>query len=242
MHNRIELLSGAALVALASGSAFAADLPRRTEPAPVAPIYAPPIFTWTGAYVGLNAGATINDSRYSFAPFFNSYAQSGVGFTGGGQIGYNWQTGPLVIGAETDINFRSGTSGSGNGWASSNNSSGYFGTLRGRIGYAWDRVLIYGAGGLAYGNANFPTTVVGIDAFGVPRAFYGSNNAGTRLGWTAGAGVEWAFAPNWSVKAEYLYVDLGRSNVSYTGALLVPVVASAQNRDHVVRMGVNYHF
>ena len=236
------LLAGTILAVAATSGASAADLPRRTQPA-AAPVYAPPIFTWTGFYAGLNAGANINDNRYAWRPFFNSNGQSGLGFTGGAQIGYNWQMGALVLGLETDINYRGASRSDGAGFGGSNASSGYFGTVRGRLGYAFDRLLIYGTGGLAYGDANFPTSVVGVDAFGVPRAFYGSNNAGTRLGWTLGAGAEYALSQNWSIKAEYLYVDLGRSNVGYVDALSgVPVVATARNRDHVVRMGVNYRF
>lgn len=239
-------IAQAAAFALLAGSASAADLPRRTQ-APAAPAYiAPPLFTWSGFYVGLNAGANIGDSRYRFSPFFNNYGQSGVGFTGGGQIGYNFQTGPVVFGAETDINYRSGSSNSNNNFAfgGATNTSGYFGTVRGRLGFTpMDRLLIYGTGGLAYGNTNFPSTVAGLDAFGAPRAFFGSNNSGTKLGWTAGAGAEYAITPKWSVKAEYLYVDLGRTNVNYVDAFSGGAFsASAKNANHVVRMGVNYHF
>lgn len=245
MKTLVRIVQGTALAALTAGGALAADLPRRTV-APAAPAYiAPPLFTWTGFYVGLNAGATIGDSKYQYAPFFNNYAQSGVGFTGGGQIGYNFQTGPVVFGLETDINYRSGSSSANNwGYGGATNTSGYFGTVRGRLGFTpMDRLLIYGTGGLAYGNANFPNTIAGVDGFGVPRAFYGSNNNGTKLGWTAGAGAEYAITPKWSIKAEYLYVNLGRTNVNYVDAYSgVPFSASAKNANHVVRLGVNYHF
>lgn len=237
--NRMVL--GAAFAGVAASSALAADLPRRTE-APAAPIYAPPLFTWTGLYAGVNAGAAINDSRYLYAPFFNANGNGNVGFTGGGQIGYNWQMGPVVFGAETDINYRSG-SGSSGSLGASNSQAGYFGTVRGRLGYAFDRLLIYGTGGLAYGNTNFPTSIAGLDAFGTPRAFFGSNNSGTSLGWTAGAGAEYAITPKWSVKAEYLYVDLGRKTVNYVDGISgLPLAASASNRNHIVRVGLNYHF
>lgn len=241
----VRIAPGAALAAVTAGGALAADLPRRTV-APAAPAYiAPPLFTWTGFYAGLNAGATIGDTRYQYAPFFNNYAQSGVGFTGGGQIGYNFQTGPVVIGLETDINYRGGSSSSSN-WAygGANSSSGYFGTIRGRLGFTpMDRLLIYGTGGIAYGSTSFPNTIAGIDGFGVPRAFYGQNNQGTKFGWTAGAGAEYAITPKWSVKAEYLYVDLGKSYVNYYDAASGAVLpASARNANHVVRLGVNYHF
>ena len=234
---------GAALIALSAGSAFAADLPSRKAPPPVAYVAPPPVFTWTGFYVGLNAGAAIGNSRYDWQPFGNSFNQGGVAFTGGGQIGYNWQTGPLVLGLETDINYRGASNNSNGGlFGATNLGSGYFGTVRGRLGFAMDRVLFYGTGGLAYGNARFPATSVGIGPAGV-MALSRIDNPGTRLGWTAGAGVEYAFTRNWSVKAEYLYVDLGRNSANYvdlfTGA---PVALQARNSDHIVRAGLNYRF
>ena len=135
----------------------------------------PPMFTWTGFYVGLNAGAAIGDSRYQYAPYFNNYAQSGVGFTGGGQVGYNWQTG--AAGArhrdrhqlsQRVVEFRRSP-------ASAARTTPPAISVRSAVGvgYAVDRLLLYGTGGLAYGNTNFPTSVVGLDAFGTPRAFYG---------------------------------------------------------------------
>ena len=239
------LLQGAALAALASGSAFAADLPRRTEP-PAAPIYAPPVFTWTGFYVGLNAGAAIDASQHQFAPFFASSNSGGAGFTGGGQLGYNWQTGPLVVGLETDLNYRASQSNSGGGFGMGAVGSGadYFGTLRGRVGFApMDRMLIYATGGLAYGNTNFPGSVAGIDGFGVARALYGGGNAGASAGWTVGGGAEYALTQHWSVKAEYLYVSLGGKSTNYIDAVSgLPIVANANTRDHIARVGVNYHF
>jgi len=249
LTNRI--FQGVAMAALATSAlggipARAADLPRRTE-APMAPVYAPPVFTWTGFYVGLNAGAAISDSRYQFSPFFNQNGNGGVAFTGGGQIGYNWQMGALVLGLETDLNYRgrSSNNNGATGFGGANTSTaGYFGTVRGRLGFAaTDHLLIYGTGGLAYGKTNFPTTIAGIDAFGTPRAFVGSNNNGVTVGWTAGAGLEYALTPNWSIKGEYLYVDLGRKSVAYVDALSgASLTASANNRNHVVRMGLNYRF
>ncbi len=239
------LLQGAALAALASGSALAADLPRRTAP-PAAPIYAPPVFTWTGFYVGLNAGVAIDASQYQFSPFFASGNSGAVGFTGGGQLGYNWQTGPLVVGLETDLNYRSSqnNSGGGFGMGAVGSGAGYFGTLRGRVGFTpMDRMMIYATGGLAYGNTNFPGSVAGIDGFGGAHALYGGGNAGTSVGWTVGGGAEYALNRNWSIKAEYLYVSLGGKSTNYIDAVSgLPIVANANTRDHIARVGVNYHF
>jgi len=128
MMKKLGLFVSGAALALSAGAALAADLPRRNV-APVAPVYAPPVFTWTGFYVGLNAGANINDSRYAWAPFFNQNGQSGVGFTGGGQIGYNWQMGALVLGLETDINYR-GASSSGGNWGMADRTPATAGSAR----------------------------------------------------------------------------------------------------------------
>ncbi len=233
----------ATFAALSAGTALAADLPSRKAP-PVAYVEQPPIFTWTGFYAGLNAGAAIGDSRYSWQPFGSSFNQGGVAFTGGGQIGYNWQTGPLVLGLETDINYRGASNNSNGGvFGASNMGSGYFGTVRGRIGYAMDRVLVYGTGGLAYGNARFPATSFGFGGPAGVMALSRIDNPGTRIGWTAGAGVEYAVTPKWSVKAEYLYVDLGRNSANYVDLISgAPVSLQARNADHIVRAGVNYHF
>ena len=236
------LLSGVAIAAITAGSALAADLPRRTAP-PVAP-YIVPVFTWTGFYIGANAGAAINDSRYSYSAFLNNYGQSGTSFTGGGTLGYNYQMGAFVLGLETDLNYLGKTSSNNSTFGGSNSSSGYFGTVRGRAGFAFDRALFYATGGLAYGRTNFPSTIVGLDAFGTPRAFYGFNNSDkTKLGYTVGAGVEYALTNNWSIKGEYLYVDLGKSSVGYVDAGTgLGLTSTAQNRNHIVRAGVNYRF
>ena len=163
------LLSSVAIAAM-SASAFAADLPRReSAPAP-APIYVAPIFTWSGFYVGLNAGATFNDRKNGLRPvvvnngFVNNdvtlYDSAVVGaynddnnaaFTGGAQIGYNWQFGSMVAGVEADINYRGGGSNDGFDVAlagagpfagasrftyGGNNGGDWFGTLRARLGFA----------------------------------------------------------------------------------------------------------
>ena len=233
----------AAVLALASGPALAADLPSRKAPPPVAYVAPPPVFTWTGFYVGLNAGAAIDNTRYGWSPFSPDYRPGGVAFTGGAQAGYNWQTGPLVLGVETDIAYRGASGNSNNGFGALSMGAGYFGTARARLGYAIDRLLIYGTGGLAYGSVNFPGAASGFGLGGAPHFLTRLDNPGTRLGWTAGAGVEYALTRNWSVKAEYLYVDLGRNSANYldlvTGA---PVALQARNSDHILRAGLNYRF
>lgn len=177
---RVALLSATAgCVAL---TAQAADLPRRAPPPP-APL-ALPVFTWTGFYAGLNAGYAFHAGSSGHTdPTYGAVtggARSG-GFAGGGQIGYNYQFAPgsgLVIGVETDIQGASfakadaaylGTT----PYYSVRPSPDYFGTVRGRLGYAFDRVLVYGTGGFAYGGgarssyaASYPSTLPGTDRTG----------------------------------------------------------------------------
>ncbi len=259
------LASTAIALALAAGSAVAADLPSRKE----APVYVPPPPPppmWTGFYGGLNIGggwdansgqsgaSAYYDPNYGigavplrsntpnlfFLPNGNTLGSAG-GVVGGAQVGYNFQFNQFVLGVETDFQ---GTSISGGGnnapltlfqspynpnsyltpigaITGANTSLSWFGTVRGRVGYLiTPTLLIYGTGGFAYGQ---------VSAFGFNT---------TPTGWTAGGGVEWMFAPHWSAKAEYLYVDL--SNMSGYGAWNIG--QSFQPQINVVRAGVNYHF
>jgi len=209
---------------------------------------------WSGWYIGGNIGG-------SFGIASDSATLAGVpvgggsprldGVVGGGQIGYNWQANAWVFGLEADIQ---GTSEDGS------NSAGatviipgapaatgtlnygeklpWFGTVRGRLGFLpapnW---LIYGTGGLAYGEVDTNTTLTS-GALGV------SNNFDTtRVGWTAGGGVETFLSRNWSAKVEYLYVDLGSFSNTFTGlGTFTPATLSTHVTDNIVRAGLNYHF
>jgi outer membrane immunogenic protein len=244
---RKVLLSGAAMVL--AGSAYAADLPSRRAPPPA---YLPPvpIFTWTGFYVGVNAGGAFrsNNNGYNNAVFFGGAAPvlgfndtNNARFIGGGQAGFNFQTGPVVLGVEGDAQALVGRNHNlpGSNW---NNSTAFLGTLRGRGGLAFDRFLVYGTGGLAVGGGGWPTTAVATVA-GVPGFFNSVNGTSTRVGYAVGAGVEYAFLPNWSAKVEYLFTDLGRNNRTYilpgTGA---GFALSGREQNHIVRAGLNYRF
>jgi outer membrane immunogenic protein len=238
-------------LALAAGSAQAADLPSRKGPPP-AYLPPPPVFTWTGFYVGLNLGGAWRERNYYndyswllFAPvlpvgfgFGNNNNSSNGGVVGGGQIGYNYQFSPwLVVGLETDFQGTSIGSGGGNnnwwgGWGGGGNRERiqWFGTVRGRLGITpFDpHFLIYGTGGFAYGE--------------VSRNTWWNNYSATQTGWTAGGGVEWAFLPNWSAKVEYLYTDLsGNNNNGWNWGIGLNNVNN-HTRFHTVRAGVNYHF
>jgi len=180
-----NVISVAALVAaLATGSAFAADLPSHKE----APVFvAPPAFSWTGLYGGVNIGGGWTERGNS---------NGGVG--GGGQLGYNFQLSPLlVVGLETD--FQGTSIGNHNGGPRPNLP--WFGTVRGRAGFALldSKLFVYGTGGFAYGEVTTRR----------------SND--TRTGWTAGGGLEYAFLPNWSAKVEYLRTELTSDNWGWNG-------------------------
>jgi outer membrane immunogenic protein len=231
-------------------------------------------FNWTGFYVGGNAGAAINDSSFNLDPsgcFLVGCGAGGVAgnalrtasgklnntaFTGGGQIGYNWQFAPSwVFGLETDLNYN-GTKSSttavvplpfaaGSTFNSSlSQTFDWFGTGRARLGWLpADRMMIYGTGGVAYGRVASATNV----AFPTSGDSYAGSFSDIRVGWTAGGGIEWAFTQNWTAKAEYLYVDLGRTSytdacVTGCGAALPSYTSSTTTREHIARFGINYLF
>lgn len=224
MTQRTLLLAATALSLVVVGSsAYAADLPRK------APAYTPvtpaPVYIWTGFYVGLNAG-------YGWASTDATAAGSDLdGFVGGGQVGYNWQSGNWVFGVEGDFQ----------GSAQDTSSTGLLGvtpitvdqeipwlaTLRGRLGYAWGPWMLYATGGAAW--ADYKLSVTG------PLGTVDDHT--TNFAWTIGGGVEWMFAPKWSAKLEYLYIDTGDTDVDLFG---VPFTARA--KDNIVRAGINYHF
>jgi outer membrane immunogenic protein len=193
------------------------------------------------------------------------------GFIGGGEIGYNWKLAPTIVaGVEADIqgvaagggdsSFASAAPGvlnpthTFNGAVTVSRNLDYLGTLRGRVGYlATPSLLLYATGGLAYGGASLSSSFLGAEANGagapVGASYSGVANSGTQVGWTAGGGLEWMFAPHWSAKIEYLYYDLGTVSIGGPLQLYGPLGAglgasqtSAQFNGHVVRAGVNYHF
>jgi outer membrane immunogenic protein len=209
---RRGLLSLTAALLAGTAATNAADL-RRAPPPMMTPV---PVWSWTGFYAGLSAGYAF-DAGNTVADLDGWFA--------GGQIGYNWQHGNWVFGVEADLfGGDIGESARAFGFAVSSDVN-VFGTLRGRIGYAIDRVLLYGTGGFAWARNE-------ISVFGPGIALSSSE---THTGFAVGGGVEWAFAPNWSAKAEYLYLGLGSAN--YFG-----VVPSGDADFHTFKVGVNYLF
>jgi outer membrane immunogenic protein len=231
------------------GSTSAADL---TRPVPPAPVYVPPPFTWTAFYVGGNLGgawAQGNVTDTLTALNFNSGNSNGV-FVGGGQVGFNYQVSDFVLGAEFDFDWAgnnnnatggvgiAGPLGLGHTFAVGVND-GWITTFTGRLGFVWNRALLYGkAGGAWVGNNGFTVTDVtsGLSVTG------SSNNSNS--GWTAGAGVEWAFANNWTVRAEYNYIGLGSRSftVPATSLVLPGDTFTAGRNIQMVTVGINYLF
>ncbi|MFG1464421.1 outer membrane protein [Xanthobacter sp. DSM 24535] len=205
------LLPGFVAGALFGGPAMAADL-SRPAPAVVAPA-APPIFSWTGFYIGANAGYSWGKGKDA-ADF---YGLDPSGWSGGGQVGYNYQfVNNVLIGVEADLQ-GSDISSSTLGLSS---KLDYFGTVRARLGYAFDRVLPYVTGGLAYGKNTITD--------------FGFSDSNTHVGWTVGAGLEYAMTNNWTARAEYLYTDLGTKTYDNIG--------DAGVTSSTARLGVNYKF
>jgi outer membrane immunogenic protein len=249
------LIGIAAAASLAATGALAADLPARTYTK--APVYVDPGFDWTGFYVGGNLGyswgRSSDTSTLTTATgtvLLTTSDRSDLnGVVGGGQIGYNWQMQNWVYGFEADIQ-GTGEKGTRNFTFSpapiiGNNllptliipfalsqKIDWFGTVRGRVGIlATPRVLLYVTGGLAYGEVDSNETIV-VTPF---------SNSNTKVGYTVGAGIEGVISGNWTAKLEYLYVDLGRVNGSFT---LGTDTSSYSSRitDNVLRVGLNYKF
>lgn len=231
-----NMVTRAAVAVLAlgalTGAASAADL-RRPAPAPAPQPYAGDIvsygFNWSGAYIGVNAGYRWVDDwvRRDVGSNFNLDSSS---FAGGLQVGYLFQTGPLVYGLEGDVTFgdndKSRTLGGGQ---TIRTEMDWSGSARARIGYAVDRVLVYGTGGVAFANVDITGASAGVD----------TKNE-TLVGWTVGAGLEYALTNNMSLRGEYLYSDFGTTSVGFPSSGL-----AAQRQDvnsHLARLGVNFKF
>src|ERR1700688_2350188 len=261
------LLAAVAVFGFAS-VASAADLPVKA-PAYKAPVVVP--YNWTGFYIGGSAGyAWMNSTdEITVAPPTSLISSGSVpssvsldpnGFIGGAQVGYNWQApGTMwVYGIEGDISWANldktvsapgGPDTTGVRVITAQQKLDSLGTLRGRLGWTpADRVLLFVTGGLAVGHGSLSTALTRLP----PSAgcVGGANNCAqgsvsdTKAGWTIGGGLEWAFANNWSVKAEYLYFDIGSLSHTMTDPNFPAIIfnASADFKGSIARAGVNYHF
>jgi outer membrane immunogenic protein len=218
-----SLFSAVVLLAAVSAPALAADM---RMPMKAAPPVAAPVAIWSGFYIGAMGG---------YAAEADDTVISGVstrirGGFAGGTIGYNWQAGQFVGGIEAD-----------GAWADINASATLLGitvedrirslgTVRGRVGVAFDTVYLYGTGGYAWADNRISVTALGVTIA----------DSNFHHGWTAGAGVEWMFAPKWSFKAEYLYRRFGSE--TYFAGIVPPGIASGSASFHSGQVGVNFHF
>jgi outer membrane immunogenic protein len=267
------LLRSAALPAFIAGSAVAADLPVKA-PAPVPAA----VYDWTGFYVGLNAGGAWGNSDPStsltctHAPGFTfsifncpnallvraagTGSMSGTGFIGGGQIGYNLQSGSLVYGAELDFdsfNLKASRQVTANYVASSTQfftisssvSTTWLFTARARVGWAFNNLLAYATGGLAVTDLEASNSFFDNGLAGGAQATGTWSASKTQAGWTVGGGLEWAFARNWSAKAEYLYVHFdptANGLITAAGGYGNAISTSTDLTANIARAGVNYKF
>ena len=295
MHILARSVVGIGLL-LGTASANAADLPVKARPLPVAP-------SWTGFYVGVQAGGAFGDRTVGYTgdpaaavlltpdPIFGLPGQQPVlphsyhtsGATGGVEAGYNWQVSPnWLLGVEADFS-AGGPKGRGTGTSilasvppvtlfqnvTSDQRVDWWGTVRARAGaLVTPDLLLFGTAGFAYGRvsssdreSNVSPGPIALNVGNFGTAFsctenttcFAGSGATVKTGWTAGGGGEWRFAPHWTLKAEYLYVDLGRDRVRaiataggtgvFAGFPLASYVADFGRTDfHVVRAGVNYQF
>jgi outer membrane immunogenic protein len=264
------LVAGAALAALIGTPAFAADMALKAAPPP-----GPPPCVWCGWYIGANAGwvgslnnnVGLSGTDTGTGGFGSELADGSTpstfhvrynGFIGGGQVGYNWEIGNFVAGLEADLD---GASAKANLSQTNlpqppfparatittnvSNKLDYLGTFRGRLGIAVSNpFLLYVTGGLAYGETELGASSVCLTCG--PVRNLATVDKSTHAGWTVGFGGEWMFAPHWSLKAEYLYYDLGTNTTTplvYTyGASTSTLTASVRETGQVARGGVNWHF
>ncbi|HUI21128.1 MAG TPA: outer membrane protein [Methylocella sp.] len=250
-----------------TGSAFAADL----TPPPPPPV---PVFTWTGPYLGGQVGyawATGANNvsgvdPYTGVAFASSIGQTPSGVIGGANVGYNYEipqwswfsSSGVVIGLEGTVD---GTGLTNTGTLAfpdrtsltAQTTATVQGSIRGRLGIAWDRLLIYGTGGVAFGGFD---TQYNYDGSGATigkthlAPFFGTSSfSNTRVGWTVGGGIQYAITNAWSVRVEYRYTDWGRINETLFGGTVFPTVfptfgffGDRHVQQNQVQVGFDYRF
>ena len=239
MRNRVLMLLAAVFCSAASNSVLAADMsvPRGSSP--------PFVYNWSGFYLGAHVGyawaqreASVSDTTGMLWALDSTHTSSLIG---GGQIGYNFALTPQwILGVEADVSFSSlgSTTVNAANLGQRVDNIDDFGTLRGRIGYAWDRFLIYGTGGFAWAHeVNTRTQQTGTVNNAVPGTI--EEHGTLASGWTAGLGVEWGVSPGWVLRAEYLHLDFGNQTFSFNAA---GQRIDASVNAEVVRVGASYLF
>jgi outer membrane immunogenic protein len=224
---------GFILLTILSGSTMAADLSRRPPVHTKAPMMAPG-YNWSGPYIGINGGGGWGASRFDFSGLGTTTGDfSTSGGLVGGTIGVNWQTLNLVFSVEGDGDWANikGSSACPVATFTCATSESWLATARARLGMAANEWLFYVTGGGAFGDAQIGVTG--------PVTFGGQSV--NRAGWTVGGGTEYGFAPSWTLKAEYLHVDLGTSGCAIPNCSTFSV-ANVPLRTKIVRAGLNYRF
>jgi outer membrane immunogenic protein len=232
---KLKLILATAAAAFASSSAFAADAIVAYDPPPVVAVEVPVGYDWSGIYVGASAGYVIEYGTQvaAFTPagdrFSNRYIRDAEGFIGGAFVGYNWANNNVLFGLEGDLEYadNSGSRETFGGFAETSVDIGLQGTIRARLGYTFDRTLVYATGGVAFGDVEIGVT----DPAGT------FSDSSTRVGYTVGAGVEHAVTDNWLIRAEYRFTDFGDETID-TG--LASYNFDTQN--HAVKAGIAYKF
>jgi outer membrane immunogenic protein len=197
------------------------------------------LYNWNGAYVGVNGGW--GDGKSNWTDTLGETGRFPIsGYLAGGTAGFNYQVGAYVFGIEGDFDWSHLTGGSGFTYGAiadavspptgCQTQSEWLGTVRGRVGYAVNSVLIYGTGGAAFGN---------IQTGLIPPSTFDSS---TEAGWTIGAGIEVGFAPNWTAKAEYLFVDLPDATCTTVANCGGAVGSTVSFNENIVRAGINFKF
>jgi outer membrane immunogenic protein len=235
-----HILIAGALAVFACSLALAADIPP-PGPAPYPPAtYAPivPAYNWSGFYIGVNGGGAFGTSNWTDAIDGSTGNFNVSGGLFGGTIGGNYQLGQFVVGVEADgdwsnVNGISNSISAGCAGFGCETKSDWLATVRGRVGYAWDRVLFYGTAGAAFAD--------------VQAAFGGFPfSSSTQVGWTAGAGIEYAIWPNLTAKVEYLFADFQNASCGFGscagGTLATPLATTVSFNENIVRAGINYKF
>ncbi|MFN3892300.1 MAG: outer membrane protein [Beijerinckiaceae bacterium] len=260
-----NLLAASTILLASAAVVSAADLPvRGAAPAPVMVAQLP--YNWSGFYLGLNAGGAWGSgcTQYTLISAL-SWPSTCVGndntqFTGGAQAGYNFQAGSFVYGLEADVNGVGNSNGNtrafgylGNNWRVAGvGDPGVFGTVRARLGFAADRALFYVTGGLAWASGGNDPAISYWDqrpATGAADVVWRRGGA-SGIGWALGAGAEYAFTQNWTMRAEYLYVDLGSEDNAWSCTAggnfnctsFAGFTGRADVNFNVLRVGVNYKF
>ncbi len=250
------LFAGALAITVA-GPAFAADLPAAPPaqaPAAYVPI-APPVYNWSGIYIGANAGGSWfsqSNSTFTWSLGGTSSGQSfnDSGFAAGGQLGANFQSGQFVFGIEGDADYLSnkasvtvGSDFSGPGTSNTHTYTlDFLSTVRGRLGFAWDRALIYGTGGLAMADYQIQRTQ---NVAGLAPAGNSQTVSDFRIGWAAGAGVEYAFTDMVTARVEYLVAGLESTSNSYNFTAFGNGTVTQNSPTayvNIVRGGLNFKF